>query len=68
MSTENLEVMRQIYDVFSTGDADRADSLLAADLVEQEGPPAHRLAGRGSRSSCGQPKAGFPDLQCQWRT
>ena len=65
MSTENMELMRQIYDVIAAGDADRADELLAENLIEHEEPPPGSPPGReGFKDFVRRIKAGFPDLEC----
>ena len=65
MSAENMDLMRQIYDVIATGDADRADELLAEDLIEHEDPPPGSPPGReGFKAFVRRIKTGFPDLEC----
>ena len=65
MSAENMDLMRQIYDVIATGDADRADELLAEDLIEHEDPPPGSPPGReGFKDFVRRINAGFPDLDC----
>jgi steroid delta-isomerase-like uncharacterized protein len=62
---QNMELMRQIYDVISTGDVDRADELLAEDLIEHEDQPPGSPEGReGFKDFVRRMKAGFPDLKC----
>lgn len=64
MAGDNSEVMRQIYDVIATGDADRADELMAEDLIEHEEPPPGTPPGReGFKDFVRRIKAGFPDLE-----
>jgi steroid delta-isomerase-like uncharacterized protein len=56
--------MRQIYDVIATGDVDRADELLAEDLVEHErGFPGSPPGRDGFKHFVRYMRAGFPDLQ-----
>ena len=66
MSEENMELMRQIYDVITTGEADRADELLAEDLIEhEEGPPGSPPGREGFKEFVRRIKTAFPDLECQ---
>lgn len=65
MSRENMDLMRQIYDVIATGDAERADELMAEGLVEHEIQPPGSPRGReGFKDFVRRIKAGFPDLEC----
>lgn len=66
MSSGNLDLMRAIYDVIATGDADRADELLAQDLIEHEAQPPGSPPGReGFKDFVRRMKGGFPDLECR---
>jgi len=65
MSEENLNLMRRIYEVISTGDVDQADELLAEDLIEHEPGPLGTPEGReGFKAFVERIRAGFPDLEC----
>lgn len=65
MSEQNMDLMRGIYDVIASGDADRADELLAEDLIEHEDQPPGSPQGReGFKDFVRRINAGFPDLEC----
>jgi len=60
-----MDLMRGIYDVIASGDADRADELLAEDLIEHEDQPPGSPQGReGFKDFVRRINAGFPDLEC----
>ena len=65
MSEQNMDLMRGIYEVIASGDADRADELLAEDLIEHEDQPPGSPQGReGFKNFVRRVNAGFPDLEC----
>ena len=65
MSEQNMALMREIYGVIASGDADRADELLAEDLIEHEDqPPGSPQGLAGFKDFVRRIKAGFPDLEC----
>lgn len=58
-----MNLMREIYEVIASGDADRADELLAEDLIEHEDQPPGSPQGReGFKDFVRRINAGFPDL------
>lgn len=60
-----MDLMRKIYEVIASGDADRADELLAEDLIEHEDQPPGSPQGReGFKDFVRRINAGFPDLEC----
>ena len=66
MSEQNMNLMREIYEVIASGDVDRADELLAEDLIEHEVQPPGSPQGReGFKDFVRRINAGFPDLVCQ---
>lgn len=66
MSEQNMGLMREIYGVIASGDPDRADELLAEDLIEHEDQPPGSPQGReGFKDFVRRINAGFPDLECR---
>jgi len=65
MSEQNMDLMREIYGVIASGDADRADELMAEDLIEHEDqPPGSPQGHEGFKDFVRRINAGFPDLEC----
>ena len=66
MSQENMDLMREIYEVIETGDVGRADELLAEDLIEHEDPSPGASTGReGFKDFVQRMHGAFPDLRCR---
>ena len=63
MSEGNKALMRQIYDVINTGDVDRADELLAEDMVEHEEFPGLDPGREGFKQFVRTFRSAFPDLR-----
>ena len=66
MPPDNVDLMRGIYEVIESGDVDRADTLLAEDLIEHEDPPPGASTGlEGFKDFVRRMRRGFPDLRCR---
>src|SRR5438067_8959733 len=62
-SDVNKELMRRLYDeVINTGEVDRADELVADDLIEHEEFPGITQGLTGFKQFFGQLRTSFPDI------
>ena len=59
----NKRLMRQVYDILESGDADRADDLIAEDLIEHEELPGVPPGREGFKEFVRMWHAAFPDTR-----